>query len=161
MGYRPAVAGPSVRTPAPPPRLLQVAARFAGSGQVVEIIEQAWRSGLAHGGRRGTGHAAGLFTGGRPSALGSAVGTITAEWANPHLAQLTSELAGLARTPQHQRPAVVSRLDTYLSGWRLADAAPARPTTSRFSPRANAPPTRQLPPPPPVVGTNVRRGPTR
>lgn len=160
MGYWLAATGPSVRTPAPPPRLLQVAAWLAGRDQIVEIIEQAWRSGLAHGGRRGTAHAAGLLTGGQTSALGSAVTAITAEWTNPHLAQLASELAALGRTPQHQRSAVVSRLDTYLSGWQLADAAAARPTTTRFSPQANAPPTPRLPPPP-AVGTSVRRGPTR
>jgi hypothetical protein len=161
MGHRLAVAGPSVRTPAAPPQLLSAAARLAGSGQIDEIIEHAWRSGLAHGGRRGAAHAAAQVTAGRPAVLGSAVATITAEWTNPQLAQLTSELAGLDRTHQPQRAAaVLSRLETYLAGWRHADpTVAARPAIPRPAIRLQQPPARR--PPPPVAGTGVRRGPTR
>jgi hypothetical protein len=159
MGHRPAAAGPSVRTPAPPPRLLAAAARFAGSDQIVEVVEQAWRSGLAHGGRRGTYRAAEAVTGGRPAALRSALTTVTAEWTNPHLAQLASELGGLGRTWQPHRSIVLSRLDTYLAGWRLADAAAARPTIPLTPRRPQTPPARR--PPPPAAGTSPRRGPTR
>lgn len=71
MGHRLTASGPSGRTPAPPPRLLTAAASFAGSDQIVEVIEQAWRSGLALGGGRGTyADAAALATGGRPGGAG-------------------------------------------------------------------------------------------
>lgn len=90
--------------------------------------------------------------------LGSAVATITAEWTNPHLAQLASELAGLGRAQQPQRVAVLSRLDTYLAGWRLSDAAD-RPTIPLTPPVRPVPPARRAPPP--ATGTSLRRGPTR
>lgn len=159
MGHPATVSGPSVRTPAPPPQLMTAAARFAGSDQIDEIIEHAWRGGLAHGGRRGTAHAAAQVTGGRPS-MGSTVATITAEWTNPHLAELTSELAGLGGTRQPQRAAAtLSRLDTYLAGWRLAEAAVAQPIIPPSSMRPLAPPARR--PPPPTAGISPRRGPRR
>lgn len=160
MGYRLTTSGPTVRTPAPPPRLLTAAARFAGSDQIVEIIEQAWRDGLALGGRRGTYDAATRATGGQPAVLGSTVVTITAEWTNPRLAQLASELAGLGRAQQPQRVAVMSRLDTYLAGWRRADATAARPTIPLTPPAASVQPARRVLPPP-AAGTSPRRGPTR
>lgn len=159
MGHRLTASGPSVRTPATPPRLLRAAAQFAGSDQIVEVIEQAWRGGLALGGRRGTHDAATQVTGGQPAVLGSALTTITAEWTNPQLAQLASELAGLGRAQQSQRAAVVSRLDTYLAGWRRADAAAARPTIPLSPPAASVLPARRVPPP--AAGTSPRRGPTR
>lgn len=160
MGHQLTVSGPSVRTPAPPSRLLQAASQFAGTDQIVEAIEQAWRGGLALGGRRGTYDAATQVAGGHLGVLGSALTTITAEWTNPQLAQLASELAGLGRAQQPRRAAVVSQLDTYLAGWRHADTATARPTIPLTSPAASVLPARRVPPRP-AAGTSLRRGPTR